>query len=872
MHRNHSERIIEGRLSLAPLAIAVSSMFASYDARADYYFNPAFLSSDPSAVADLSRFNVAGQAPGSYRVDVWLNDTFQSTRDITFNARQKEAPENDDTGLTACLTLKSLDDLGVNIEGIPALKGVDPNRCIDISATIPAATARFNFEQQRLDISVPQAAIRSNAKGYIPPEQWDSGINALFLNYNFSGSNSRTQANNSASTRNYFLNLNSGLNVGPWRLRDYSTWNYTHSGSDSYREWQHISTYAQRAIIPLKSQLTVGENYTPSDVFDSLSFKGIQLNSDDNMLPDSMKGFAPTIRGIARSNAQVTIKQNDYTIYQSYVPPGAFAINDLFPTSSSGDLTVEVKEADGSVNAYSVPYSAVPVLQREGRIKYAATVAKYRSNSSQQNEPNFALGTLIWGLPKGFTAYSGAQLSSNYSAFALGGGVNMGNVGAISLDLTHARSQLSDDSTHSGQSIRFLYAKSLNALGTNFQLLGYRYSTSGFYTLDETTYKQMQGYDTDNDTEYNDDGTPIWTQYYNLYYTKRGKLQFNISQQFAEYGSIFLAGSQQTYWHTDKKSLLMQLGYSGTASGVTYNLSYNYSKSPGMSGSDNIYSLTLSLPLSLWMHPGGDVTKRLNSMYATAGMSTDNHGKTSNTAGLSGTLLEDNNLSYSIQQGYQNQGSGANGSLNTEYDSAYGNVNAGYNYSNNGDYQQVNYGLDGGIVVHRDGVTLSQPLGETNVLIAAPGAGNIKVEEGQGIHTDARGYAVVPYATAYRRNRLALDTNTLGDDIDIDESVAHVVPTQGALVRATFKARQGARVLFTLTHNGKPVPFGAILAREDDGGDTIVGENGEAYLSGLDPAGHLHVQWGEGEQNQCDANYQIPETKQALVRLKAECK
>ncbi|MFP1484724.1 fimbria/pilus outer membrane usher protein [Escherichia coli] len=53
----------------------------------------------------------------------------------------------------------------------------------------------------------------------------------------------------------------------------------------------------------------------------------------------------------------------------------------------------------------------------------------------------------------------------------------------MSLDVTHARSQLADDSRHEGDSIRFLYAKSMNTFGTNFQLMGYRYSTQGFIPL-----------------------------------------------------------------------------------------------------------------------------------------------------------------------------------------------------------------------------------------------------------------------------------------------------------------------------------------------------------------------------------------------------
>ncbi|MGQ7189758.1 fimbria/pilus outer membrane usher protein, partial [Escherichia sp. HC-CC] len=88
----------------------------------------------------------------------------------------------------------------------------------------------------------------------------------------------------------------------------------------------------------------------------------------------------------AKSNAQITIKQNGYTIYQTYVSPGAFEISDLYSTSSSGDLLVEIKEADGSVNSYSVPFSSVPLLQRQGRIKYAVTLAKYRTNSNEQQE------------------------------------------------------------------------------------------------------------------------------------------------------------------------------------------------------------------------------------------------------------------------------------------------------------------------------------------------------------------------------------------------------------------------------------------------------------------------------------------------------
>lgn len=836
---------------------------------ADNYFNPAFLSGDASAVADLSRYEKGnGQAPGKYRVEVYLNDTYISMEDIEFIA-----PKEKDGNVTACLTKKRLEQLGLALNAFPALEKLSAESCVPLADAIPGSRADFDFEKQRLDISLPQASLKQSARGYIPPEQWDEGINALLTNYAFTGSNSWGDS----SENSYYLNLQNTLNVGPWRLHDYSTGSYTTSDDgEATHEWQHVSTYLQRTVIPLKGELTLGDSYTPSDVFDSIGFRGAQLASDDNMLPDSLRGFAPTIRGIAKSNAKVSIKQNGYVIYQSYVPPGAFEINDLFPTSSSGDLDVEITETDGSKSSYTVPYSAVPVLQREGRVKYALTVGKYHTNNSDQGDEKLAQGTLVWGLAHGITAYGGVQYAENYAAEALGAGLNLGDIGALSVDLTQANSTLPDDSNHSGQSLRFLYAKSMNATGTNFQLLGYRYSTEGFYTLDETTYNRMDGYSSSDDADNTDeDDTPDWTEYYNLYYSKRGKIQVNISQQVSSYGSIFVTGSQQSYWNTSDTDTLLQVGYSGNWDDVSFNLTFSYNQAQGEPEADKQFALGISLPLGKWLSAGGnnsDAYSSANNAYATYNNNTDSHGKMTQSAGISGTLLKDNNLNYSVQQGYGNHGDGANGSASLDYQGTYGNSNVGYNY--NGGYQQVNYGVSGGLVLHANGLTLSQPLGSTNVLIRAPGADGVDVENNTGVKTDWRGYAVIPYATTYRQNRIALNTDSLGDKVDLDNAVVNVVPTEGALVRADFKAHAGLRALITLLHNQQPVPFGATVSRGDSESSTIVGDDGKVYLMGVPLTGDLTVQWGSEAHEKCKVHYQLPESemKKPISQFKAECK
>ena len=862
------------RRVMLPLALCALSS----PALAENYFNPAFLSDDPSAVADLSRYEKTdGQAPGQYRVDIYVNDNAAGTQNVTFDTAPKGSQAlstGDDTGLLPCFTAGKLTALGINLKAFPAMKPVPADQCVPLDS-LKDVTSEYDFEHQQLHLSVPQAAMSQSARGYIPPDQWDQGINALLLNYDFSGSNSTSD---DSADNSYYLNLQSGLNLGAWRLRDYSTWDYNSGSGQHSSKWEHISTYGERTIAPLKSELTTGESYTPSDVFDSVGFRGVQLASDDNMLPDSLKGFAPTVRGIARSNAKVTIKQNGYTIYQTYVSPGAFEINDLYPTSSSGDLQVTVKETDGSENTFTVPYSAVPMLQREGRIKYALTGGKFRSNSDQQDDPAFFQGTLIWGLPHGFTAYGGTQQSGDYSAFAIGLGLNMGDLGAVSADITQANSTLADDSDHEGQSIRFLYAKSLDGVGTNFQLLGDRYSTEGFYTLDETAYKKMSGYtvdeedSTDPDNDGKHDVEPDWSDYYNLYYTKKGKVQANISQQLGKQGSLFLTATEQTYWHTDEKDTTVQVGYNGNLGDVSYSLTYNYNKTAGADESDQIYAFNISLPIGRWLSTqSADIYSSPNSTNISYNMNTDRHGHTTQSTGLNGTALADNNLSYNIQESYGNHGVGDSGSASLNYQGTYGDLKAGYNYSDG--YQQVNYGASGGMVLHRNGLTLSQPLGDTNILVRAPGAAGVQLENQTGIKTDWRGYAVIPYASTYRQNRVALDTSTMKNNVDIDDPVANVVPTQGALVRADFDSHVGVRLLITLLHHNRPVPFGATVSRGDNDEGSIVGDDGQVYLAGLPLSGTLTAQWGSGADEHCTVKYQLPEadSNKAMNQVSEVC-
>ncbi|KVJ80265.1 hypothetical protein AWS24_06155 [Enterobacter asburiae] len=187
-------------------------------------------------------------------------------------------------------------------------------------------------------------------------------------------------------------------------------------------------------------------------------------------------------------------------------------------------------------------------------------------------------------------------------------------------------------------------------------------------------------------------------------------------------------------------------------------------------------------------------------------------------------------------------------------------MTAGYGYDK--DSGRLNYGLQGGIIAHADGVTFSQPLGETNVLVKAPGAKGVSIQNQSGAKTDWRGYTTVSNLMPYRKNDVALLTDTLPDDVELELTNKTVIPTRGAVVRADYVANVGMRVLMTLSHSsGQPVPFGAIATlKAQNDSSFIVGDKGQVYLTGLNPRGTLLVKWGNDAMQQCQVNYSLSES------------
>lgn len=68
------------------------------------------------------------------------------------------------------------------------------------------------------------------------------------------------------------------------------------------------------------------------------------------------------------------------------------------------------------MRTFTQPFSAVPFMLREGRMKFSLSAGRYHSGQSQTPSPTFLQGTLFYGLPAEFTLYGGSQLAQDYQS------------------------------------------------------------------------------------------------------------------------------------------------------------------------------------------------------------------------------------------------------------------------------------------------------------------------------------------------------------------------------------------------------------------------------------------------------------------------
>ncbi|EOD4118896.1 outer membrane usher protein [Yersinia enterocolitica] len=792
------------------IAVALSGNAYGVLASDDIQFNTDVLDTKDRANFDLSQFSQRGYImPGNYNLLVSMNKQELSEQPIVFYVSEKDAKKSE-----ACLTPQLIELLALKEDSFKKLTWSRDGECLDISS-LPGLTVEGDLAKSSLYLSVPQAWLEYSEPDWDPPSRWEEGIPGVLFDYNLLGQLNRQETNN---TNNNTLSGNgtTGANLGAWRFRaDWQMRVDQSSGSSTERQWDWSRYYAYRAIPSLGAKLTLGEDFLNSSIFDSFRFNGASLATDDNMLPPNLRGYAPEITGVARTNARVVVSQQGRVLSETLVAAGPFRIQNL-NSFVSGTLDVRVEELDGQVQQFQVNTASIPYLTRPGMVRYRIAAGKPSDIGHRAEGPMFGTGEFSWGINSGWSLFGGAMSGENeYQAASMGIGRDLMEFGAVSVDMTQSWATLPEQGSLSGGSYRVNYSKNFQETGSQVTFAGYRFSERNFMSMSEYLDARYRNNDVGGNKEM---------------YT----ISFN--QQFQDLGlSAYLNYSHQTYWDrsaNDRYNLALSRYFDiGKVKNVSLTFSA-YRNRYNESNDDGVY-LSMSMPF------GNSAT-----ISYSATVSGSEH---SQRVGYTDRLDAHNN--YQINTGVARSGVLVSGNYNHIGNSADINANASYQ---EGQYSSVGLGIQGGATITAEGGALHRvnTLGGTRLLLDTQGVSGVPVQGyGSSIRTNQFGKAVVGDVNSYYRNRASIDIDNLADDVEARGTVAQVTLTEGAIGYRRFNVISGEKAMAMIRMaDGTSPPFGATVLNENQQETGIVNDDGSTYLSGIKAGETMSVRWnGEAQ-------------------------
>lgn len=778
----------------------------------EYRFNSDVLDVNDSSNIDLDQFTRSGYImPGDYVMAVIINRQELLEQKVTFLV-----PENDSKGSEACLTPELVKKFGLKPSIEKKLLWWHDGNCL-VSDSIDGMTIESDLGAEKLVLNIPHAWLEYTSDTWDPPSRWDEGIPGVLIDYSVNGYTQRQQRDGSYSN-SVSGNGTLGANVGAWRLR--ADWQSRFEqakkrASSNNKEWDWSRYYAYRAIPQLSAKLSLGENYLNSDIFDSFRFAGVSLITDDTMLPPNLRGYAPEVTGIAKTNAKVIISQQGRVLQETQVPSGPFRIQDI-NNAVSGQLDIRIEEQDGSVQEFKMETANIPYLTRPGTVRYKVATGRSNDFQHQTSGPLFTTGEFSWGVSNGWSLYGGSVLSGDYNAMALGVGRDLMMFGALSFDATQSHASLPDDNkTLSGGSYRLSYSKRFDDYNSQITFAGYRFSQKNYMSMSEYIDARNNGLRSQNNKEM-----------YSITYSK----------QFNDFGlSTYLNYNHQTYWDrsaNDRYNLTLTRYFDiGRFTNQSLSLTGYRNKYNGMSD-DGVY-LSLSVP---WGNSG-------SVSY------TSTWDKTDNTHQASYYNRLDEQDTVQLSSGVSRNGAMASGFYNHRDDKIQVNTNVSYR---EGRYSSAGVTLMGGATATAKGAALHRSglQGGTRMMLDTDGVSNIPIKgSGMNTMTNRFGTAVVPDVSSYNRSRISIDLNKLPENAEVIRSVVHTTLTEGAIGYRKFDIIAGMKAMAVIRlADGSTPPFGASVINRKKQEVGIVTDGGSVYLSGINPEEEMTVYWGGDAQ------------------------
>lgn len=772
-------------------------------------FNTDVLDINDRSRIDLSQFSRPGYVmPGSYVMGVQINKSSLPERTILFLA-----PDNDPSGSEACLTPDLVEQFGLTQEAREPLTWFRNGQCLD-TESLKGMSIRADLGAGILYITLPQRYQEYSAENWDPPSRWDEGINGVLTDYNVNAWFNHQAMMTARNSQTLSGSGTSGINVDAWRFRaDWQT-QYRHTTgqpASTHYLWAWNRYYLYRAIPALRARFTFGENYLTSDMFNSFRYRGANLISDDNMLPPNLRGYAPEVVGVAKTNARVIIRQQGQVIYDATVAAGPFRIQDI-RNIAAGKLDVTVEEQDGSQQNFSTDVANTPYLSRPGLVRYKFAAGKTATAGHHSDEPGFVAGEFSVGVNNTWSLYSGVLSAGTYNALAVGSGRDLGSLGAMSFDLTESYARLMQEGTKRGKAYRLSFTRRFDTTDSQFTFSAHRFTDQNFMSMTDYLSARYQG----------------------LVKTAGSKELYSLifSQPFREYNaSAYINYTHQSSWTrpaTDTWNVTISRyfdmnRFKNLSVNLTgYRTRYEY-------GQDKGGYISLSVP---W---GENGTVSLENRVIK-----NNNGFSASIYDRAG---ENNTYRVSVGAAQHNQRS-FSGYLTHEGSASRITATASAQQAK---YTSLSLSAQGGVTATPKGVAMHavRMPGSTRIMLDTAGIPAIPVKDHSRVtYTNHFGKAIISDISSYYRNSFSIDLGKIGDNVEALRSVVQGTLTEGAIGYRQFGMLAGRKALATIRlPDGTMPPFGATVFNADKVQTGIVGENGETWLTGMNAGQTMNVNW-----------------------------
>lgn len=796
-----------------------------------------------STLADIDRKSVTGPRPydiyvnGVQRERIVVNVAFEHGR---YSAR-----------LPASILLRLPFD-PKNPDLPEELRMLSPEENVPIERLgelLPGTTATLSTLSQEIRLEIPESWFTHSSGRIMPTNAWDWGEDALVANYDL---NAQHSSYGGVDREHLYASTDLRLNLGVWRLVGGAYWSVDRDASEGTTRdtLERRNLYATRVFGDASNRLKVGEFSTSTYFTPGVQIRGAELRLDPSMLDSSTLNFVPVVTGTADTQARVTVRQRGRLIYERYVAPGSFMLENLPNLSASGDLEVTVEEADGRVRTFTVPFTSNGRQLRTGKVRWSIAAGLYDGGFLESDRPAVVNLDAGWGGPFNTTFYGGGLVTDSFHNARAGMALMIPMAGALNLEWIHS-SDRTDNPYGSGHGAAVGFTRYVEKTGS-YVNLRYERTISGVLTRIEEAYARREAMEPFGIT------------------VEDSVLQASVSQHFGRFGSLSLSFNRRTEAEGDHTT---DLSASYTTSWKRMNINVSLQQSRlhhryGANEKDFLASVNVTIPLSAFFG-----REAYSSHTVGLGFSRDDEGRTTRRASITGTALEDHRLSYSLQTSSATESdTGFYGSLHYRANRAELGLMAS---TEGGDYS-FTASASGAVVGLRQGVLFTNEINGPTVLALFPDVPEARLLY-QTVTTAVDGGIVATGLSNYEENELHVDVDRLPTNVAMPLYVRHVVPADDAIIVVPFETFRGKQLYAHFsTPDGAP-PFGSYVRLLGDAAIPIEGmvdEAGSVYFPAVPEDGVFEVSWRDERGNPlaCRAPFVSPAARgKGVERMDLTC-